>query len=769
MLASALQAPAVRQAQILLGEGCKAASSFTRRRGLRWAMSSSATARDELATALQLYRLRVKVKANRPASVAPQASAVPDDALERRVSLLLSVGEECQTPEELRTLLQKKKQFNLYDGFEPSGRMHIAQGVFKAVNVNKCTEAGGTFIFWVADWFALMNDKMGGDLDKIKTVGQYLIEVWKAGGMDMTSVKFLWCSEQITKHANEYWKQALDIAHRSTLNRIKKCCTIMGRGDSGLSAAQILYPIMQCTDVFFLKADICQLGVDQRKVNMLARDYCDYSKRTEKPIILSHHMLYGLLAGQAKMSKSNADSAIFMEDSEEDVERKIRQAYCPRESAGHAHDAELHLVEDDLQNPCLDYVKNILFAKEGFSMEANGKVYTDFGSVKAAFQSGDVSETQLKDCLIREINVLLEPVRQHFQNDPYARGLLEKITQWKKENLKAPESAATRLKLLDEASKRATFAVFAPPPSEVLKLEDVWNVIERLESCPEDSLPVLWLEDWGALALGKLGAEEARIHAFYKLLLHSLQTLAPAVMERAAVHWQGEAILSGPSEYWISVINAGRRSFLNRIEEALPSGENLEYASQVMTTLMHAADVLALSSSEGLALCSSGHHAPAHRFAAELLPSLGFSEPQVSEIAPRSLRLTPEGEGAESDANILVTDKDTDSNRKIKKKAFCQPGNVDFCPPLIWAKLFIERSGEFVVRRSPDNGGDKTYTNFSEMQTDFASGALHPGDLKPSLSRAINEVLEPVRAGVQASEVLQEAEKALEGRKSKKK
>ena len=35
----------------------------------------------------------------------------------------------------------------------------------------------GTFIFWVADWFALMNDKMGGDLDKIKTVGEYLVEV----------------------------------------------------------------------------------------------------------------------------------------------------------------------------------------------------------------------------------------------------------------------------------------------------------------------------------------------------------------------------------------------------------------------------------------------------------------------------------------------------------------------------------------------------------------------------------------------------------------
>ena len=53
-------------------------------------------------------------------------------------------------------------------------------------------------------------------------------------------------------------------------------------------------------------------------------------KKKGKPIILSHHMLYGLKAGQAKMSKSDPDSAIFMEDSTADVRRKIRGAYCPR-------------------------------------------------------------------------------------------------------------------------------------------------------------------------------------------------------------------------------------------------------------------------------------------------------------------------------------------------------------------------------------------------------------------------------------------------------
>eukprot|EP00913_Durusdinium_trenchii_P027228 g25546.t1 len=75
-----------------------------------------------------------------------------------------SPEEECQTEAELRKLVEKKPDFVCYDGFEPSGRMHIAQGVYKSVCVNKCTKAGGQFIFWVADWFALMNDKMGGCL-----------------------------------------------------------------------------------------------------------------------------------------------------------------------------------------------------------------------------------------------------------------------------------------------------------------------------------------------------------------------------------------------------------------------------------------------------------------------------------------------------------------------------------------------------------------------------------------------------------------------------
>lgn len=195
-----------------------------------------------------------------------------DMSVEEKVKIALSVGEEVLTVEELTALYQAKPHPIVYDGFEPSGRMHIAQGVLRAINVNKLTSTGCIFKFWVADWFAQLNNKMEGDLNKIRIVGQYMIEIWKAIGMNMQNVQFLWASDEINAKADEYWTLVMDIARLNNIARIQRCCTIMGRKEEDeMSAAQIFYPCMQCADVFFLQADICQLGMDQRKVNMLAR------------------------------------------------------------------------------------------------------------------------------------------------------------------------------------------------------------------------------------------------------------------------------------------------------------------------------------------------------------------------------------------------------------------------------------------------------------------------------------------------------------------
>ena len=39
----------------------------------------------------------------------------------------------------------------------------------------------------------------------------------------------------------------------------------------------------------------------------------------------------------------------------------------------------------------------------------------------------------------------------------------------------------------------------------------------------------------------------------------------------------------------------------------------------------------------------------------------------------------------------------------------------------------------------------RTYTTAAELKADFASGALHPGDLKPALALQLNAILQPVR------------------------
>jgi len=349
-----------------------------------------------------------------------------------RLNLIKEVGEEIIGEDELTTLLDSGKKLIAYDGFEPSGNIHIAQGILRVINVNKLTSAGVHFKFWVADWFALMNNKLDGDLEKIKTTGKYFIEVWKACGMNMDNVEFLWASDVMND--SNYWLKVVNIARANTVTRITRCAQIMGRSESdSLSAAQIFYPCMQCADIFHLDADIAQLGLDQRKVNVLAREVAP-KLGFKKPVVVSHHMLMGLgepekdlegadAAIAKKMSKSNPDTAIFMTDSEKDVVHKMNKAYCPE-----------GIVED---NPDLEYCKYIIFEKfdsitvtrpEKFGGDISFSSYTE---LEAAFVDKKLHPMDLKAVTAKYVNALLQPVRDYFETNEEAKKLKEEVENFK--------------------------------------------------------------------------------------------------------------------------------------------------------------------------------------------------------------------------------------------------------------------------------------------------------------------------------------------------
>lgn len=352
--------------------------------------------------------------------------------IEEKLELISSVGkggEVVEDENQIRWLLENRAPYEItaYDGFEPSGKIHIAQGLLRATNINKFTSAGIQFVMFVADWHAAANQKFGGDLEVIKKVGDYFVEVWKACGIDLTHVKFIYASDLVKDPS--YWELVLKISMNTSLNRVLRCTQIMGRSETEvLQSSQILYPLMQCADIFVLKSDICQLGLDQRKVNMLAREVAS-NLGYRKPAAVHHHMLMGLGKPPEdeldeidkkiarKMSKSDPNSAIFMLDTRKQIQKKIGKAWCPPNE-----------IEE---NPVMEYCEYIIFERfDEFEVNRPEKyggnvTYHSYKELAAAYENGSLSPVDLKNTVVKYLDILLQPVREHFEKDPKAKELAD--------------------------------------------------------------------------------------------------------------------------------------------------------------------------------------------------------------------------------------------------------------------------------------------------------------------------------------------------------
>ena len=208
----------------------------------------------------------------------------------------------------------------------------------------------------------------------------------------------------------------------------------MGRKEGEVQqASQILYPCMQAADIFEFEADITQLGMDQRKVNILAREMGE-KLGWWKPVIVSHHMLMGLGEPpkgdkdalerkiELKMSKSKPDTAIFMTDSPHEVIRKIKQAYCPAKEVN--------------ENPMMEYARYLIFEhQKTFKVERPQKFggdleFTSFLELEKSFVAGELHPMDLKNAVAISMNQLLDPTRKHFTKGK-AKNLLDQVLSFK--------------------------------------------------------------------------------------------------------------------------------------------------------------------------------------------------------------------------------------------------------------------------------------------------------------------------------------------------
>jgi len=331
-----------------------------------------------------------------------------------KLETLVANTEEVVTNEELKNVLDKSKPKG-YIGFEPSGTVHLGWKICTN-KIKDFIELGFEFTVLLADWHAYINDKLGGDIEKIKLCGKYMEDCFAAMGVDKEKVRFVYASDYVNDP--NYWEIVLRTAKSMSVARVKRAMDIMGREaeEAEKDLSKLFYPAMQVSDIFYLDLDVAYGGMDQRRAHMLAREV---SKKIGKktPVAIHTPLLTSLQAGgrmdpiEAKMSKSKPDSMLSIHDDSEAVKKKLNKAFCP---------------EKQIQgNPVLEICKYVIFPDlkgETFLIERPEKFggnlkFNSYDELETAF-ADSLHPLDLKNATANYVNKILEPVIQYFEKHP---------------------------------------------------------------------------------------------------------------------------------------------------------------------------------------------------------------------------------------------------------------------------------------------------------------------------------------------------------------
>lgn len=346
--------------------------------------------------------------------------------------------EETLTEEELKELLDSGKPVRHYIGLEISGKAHVGW-VFMMKKIKDLQDAGVEVQILLADWHTWLNKKLDGKLETAKRLARdYFEEALKAAALsasaDPEKIKFVLGSELYDELGTNYWASVIKVMKATTLARMLRSTTIMGRKEHEVSdTAMLVYPAMQSADIFALKVNLAHAGTDQRNVHIVAREAA-HALGEEKPIAIHHHLLQGLLqpvlttdeTGKqvmdmeaAKMSKSKPNSAVFIHDDAETIKKKLNAAYAPE-----------GVVEF---NPILDWCKYLIFytGEESFIVKRDTKwggdlVYKSYKELEKDYASRQLHPMDLKNAVADYLIEILGPAKKYFE-EPKRKAALEEI------------------------------------------------------------------------------------------------------------------------------------------------------------------------------------------------------------------------------------------------------------------------------------------------------------------------------------------------------
>ena len=260
----------------------------------------------------------------------------------------------------------------------------------------------------------------------------------------------------------------------------------------------------------------------------------------------------------------------------------------------------------------------------------------------------------------------------------------------------------------------------------------------------------VFLADWHTFINNKLGGNWETIRKVSKYYEDAFKLFCPGVEIV-----QGSELYESRKDYWSEVVQFSKHISLPRTMKTLTimgrsEKEKLDLA-QLFYPPMQAVDIHAMD----LDIVHAGiDQRKIHMLVRDAFPKLkwkvpvavhhkllpGLSAPveQDEEVFSKMSKSDPK-------AGILIHDSDEEISSKINK-AWCEEGNIEKNPLLEISRhvIFHEFDG-MNVERPEKFGGNVTYTEYSQLESDFGAKKLHPSDLKRTVANYLVKIISPIR------------------------
>jgi len=274
----------------------------------------------------------------------------------------------------------------------------------------------------------------------------------------------------------------------------------------------------------------------------------------------------------------------------------------------------------------------------------------------------------------------------------------------------------------------------------------------------------IFLADWHTMINDKLGGDWDTITKVSKYYADAFKLVCPD-----ANIVLGSDLYDSRKEYWKEFMKFTKHMSLKRTMRTLTIMGRSEDESKIdlaklLYPPMQAVDIHSLD----LDIVHAGmDQRKIHMLVREIFPKMNWKVPVAvhHKLLPGLSKPSDSndsqalGKMSKSDPNSGIFIHNTDEEIRTKiKKAWCEEANIQNNPLLDISKnVILHEFDEMKVERPEKFGGNVIYSDYNQLESDFAAKKLHPTDLKQTVGNYLVKVVAPIRDNLNLSDELFDA------------